>query len=512
MIENIIENIIDSILPIFIILFKLLLSIVFLIIGYIICRFMFFIIRYQIVKHKYKHLPRLNNSICPFFEFFSETGGLEKFLNSLFDKNGETVPIQFLGPYIDGTNFVAISDPEAIREVLVNEEKFPKHPKLYSLFEEIIGKGLVISNGELWKRERKVLTPLFHFGRLKNYVPIILQHSLSTVQRLRENNSQPFKFVPLMNDFTLNVIIDVAFGGDFDANWMYHTWESLLKNLSYFSIWQILIGPKLVNYLPLPSKNGLFKAKKMIEKKVAKAIEKRVKEIENSNGNCEFNDLLGTLILAKDSQGNSTPLKIIVDECLTFLFAGHDTTSNLLSWAIFEIGQHPDVYAKLVKEVDSILIDENSITNEQIEKLNYTKQTLLETLRLHQPVPNVDRLVKEDCYLANQFISKGTAIAIFFSCVHLDPKYWQQPTLFKPERFAQEEIEDRKNFSFLPFSGGPRNCIGQRFALQEAKILLAFLIRNFSFEIINPEKVIGVLKGTMTPANLIVRAIPRKSI
>jgi len=181
---------------------------------------------------------------------------------------------------------------------------------------------------------------------------------------------------------------------------------------------------------------------------------------------------------------------------LTILFAGHDTLTTTLSWIIYFLAKYVDVQAKLRSEIDNILQGQE-ITLEVLPKLTYLKAVINESLRMRPPVPCLLRGTSADSVICDKLIPKNTAIMLDIYAVHHDITYWKEPYTFKPERFLDYEIE---NYTFIPFSAGHRNCIGQRFALQEVMVILAKIMQSFSLS--KPNEPIYALEGVAKPLGL----------
>jgi len=206
-------------------------------------------------------------------------------------------------------------------------------------------------------------------------------------------------------------------------------------------------------------------------------------------------DLL-TKMLAGDEEFGRIPDDQIVDEALTILFAGHDTITATLSWVIYYLAKYVDVQAKLRSEIDDILQGQE-ITLEVLPKLKYLKAVIYEALRMRPPAVFLHRRTSIDSTICGKFVPKNSVVTVNIYAVHHDVTYWEEPYTFKPERFVDYEME---NYTFLPFSAGHRNCIGQRFALQEAMIIMAKIMQVFSFS--EPSEPVYALEGIVKPLGL----------
>jgi cytochrome P450 len=364
---------------------------------------------------------------------------------------------------------------------------------------------------------------------------------MKELHKLNGATVEPF---PVFSKLTLGVIVECAFGGLLhDNDGAVDLWHDAVTSFSSFFLTSQLFGDRVNSFLPLPANRKFFGALRKIRELVQGAIDQkrhllqqRRENNDGQDGDCEEGpaDLLEALLLARDEEGNPMPDQLIQDECLTFLFAGHDTSSNLLSWTMYFLSRHPEVVTKLREEIDRVWAErqiktqasqdgdedeefegqQRGFTHADVPHLHYCKNVLQETLRMRPPVPILDRLVGEDCELGGVRLEKGTYCMISFIGAHHDPHYWPNPLQFRPERFGKEseggDHGSRKHpYAFCPFSAGSRNCVGQKFALLESTLALAELIRNFDVVADPNEHVEMMFVGTMSPINLHVSFVPR---
>ncbi|KAJ8022842.1 Cytochrome P450 4V2 [Holothuria leucospilota] len=209
---------------------------------------------------------------------------------------------------------------------------------------------------------------------------------------------------------------------------------------------------------------------------------------------------LDLLLELHEEDGNFT-IDDIREEVDTFMFEGHDTTAAAISWALFMLGHHPEVQKKVHKELDQVFGNDRDryITNEDIQKLQYLGCVIKETLRLYPSVPMISRQLEEDAILSGQTVPKGTLIIIGIYFLHRSADYFPEPDVFNPDNFLPENVEGRHPFAYIPFSAGPRNCIGQKFAMMEEKVILATLLRKLKFRSLQS------IEDVMPIGNLILR-------
>lgn len=458
------------------------------------------VLRYQLSKHHFEKLPALPGSI-PLTSLFDPKRGMDLFLDGVRKASGEQhrfPKLLNMGPFADGASYIGVTDLDAIKLMMYDTETFVKHPATYDALSTFLGDGLVNSSGDLWLRERRLLTPLFHFQSLKDMFPHILHHCCIMSEKLAKLEGQEVNAVEFFNLVAFGVIIDSAFGGDFDVEWMHKTFNELLLSFSNFMLVRLSCGNSpLLRYVWPVTK--YYRKVDDIRVAAQQLIEKRRREGVSKP------DLLSAMMKVHDEQtGQPIPDKLIIDEAATFLFAGNDTTTNLVSWAAMLLAQNPSAQQTLFEEVQRVVGDE-AMRFEHLAQLRYCRAVVDETLRLRPPVPGfLDRLVTKDVELCGMRIPKGTAVAPLMWCNHLSSEFFDEPDAFKPERFLDDSkpVQSINPFIFLPFSAGPRNCIGQKLAVQEAMAILVHVVKGFQIEQPKSNKVEAAFVGTMTPVGL----------
>jgi len=466
-------------------------------VSYIVLRFIRITLKYQLKKSKYAHLPKQQG--YPILLHFDLFGGFDKLITLFYDNDGNMAPLLHQGPSFDGSHLVAVSDPVLFKEILLTRAaEFPKYPETYDvmLAQELgLGNGLVTAKGEEWKIQRKLITPLFHFAVLKNGIPTVVKNTKLFIKEVIEANpTRRFEVSRLYGSLTGRVIIEFAFGNGFDYNWMSTKYQELLDAVNVYWLAKLIMGDTLVRHLPWPWTTKKQRVLKEIHKKVVEAIEiRRNAPPEQENKVKEHENLIDVLLHAKEP----VPHQMILDECLTFLFGGLDTTSRLISWMTYFLGTYPTIQQKLYDEVQTV-IGQRDITAEDLPKLQYCKQLMNETLRLRPSIPGFDRWATEDCMLGGHFIPKHTVLALYFINAHLDPKHWDKPLEFNPDRWEKEN-PDRHHFAFLPFSAGERSCIGQKFGLQEAAVVICSIVQQYKIKIEEKPKIRIVTDPLLSP-------------
>uniref|UniRef100_A0A6B2LCW6 Cytochrome P450 n=1 Tax=Arcella intermedia TaxID=1963864 RepID=A0A6B2LCW6_9EUKA len=215
-------------------------------------------------------------------------------------------------------------------------------------------------------------------------------------------------------------------------------------------------------------------------------------------------NLLNFLCYSRNEDGELNPENQVVDECVTFIFAGEDTTASTLSWIMYHLSLNPHIQKIMQEEIDRVL-QGNRPTFTNLHSLHYCQNVIKETMRISPVVPILPRMLGKDYIIDGHLVKKGTLIHLFLYGVHVDPKIWKDPKEFNPERWE----DSAKSFHWLPFSAGQRNCIGQKFAMQELLIAIAMIFQKFSVVYNDEKKISPVFEGVLIPKNLEIKFIPR---
>lgn len=399
-----------------------------------------------------------------------------------------------LGPF----NFCVVNEPEDIEKVLSSQQKsFVKSPT-YKPLRDLLGNGLVTTDGSLWAALRRQTAPSFNEASLESFIPF-MHSEIESLLDTWSQDGQPFNIADRMQEITLSVVCRTLFGKNISAQDL----NTLKKS---FSVIQIAFEKRLGSMfpillkLPLPHnlryKNELRKLHTFVDKLIT---ERRA--AVGAEGDPQ--DVLGRLFKDEASQEKVSPedLRATV---LTLLFAGHETTSSALSWTWHLLANHPEAYAKVFSEVKMLGA---APTRKDLESLKWTRQVLLESMRLYAPVPTVARQAKEPVVLGGYTLPTGTCIAIAPYSLHRNPKLWPNPEKFDPSRFKDDSIY--ASYKYLPFVAGPRKCLGDKFAIQEALLVIVHVLKRFDIRGTNHSPV-PIRALTLRSRNgIIVKAVPR---
>nr|AHY35317.1 cytochrome P450 CYP4F [Marphysa sanguinea] len=408
------------------------------------------------------------------------------------DTHGENIKLKLFW-----NDVVAMMNPNSIAAVM--KTSGPKFELAYSLMAQWIGKGILTSDGPHWFRNRRLLTPAFHFEVLKPYTEVFHQTVKNLIATWREKCNGKLTSLEMFEHFslvTLESLAKTAFSTDveFPRKGKKHPYVDAVNTITTATtdrIKSLILRSNFVFYHLTSQGRSTRKALK-VAKDFTKDIVKRRREIRRENQDIKtgkYRDFVDMLLDAKDEDGSGLTDEEILDEVDTFMFAGHDTTASGLSWFMYNMARHPEHQERCREEIKEVLAGQDNITWSDLPKLEYLTMCIKESLRIHSPVLLVARHLSEDFKIPDgRVIPNGTIVWLLLNGVHNNPKVWKNPKVFDPYRFSPENSEKRHSHAFVPFSAGPRNCIGQHFALNELKILAAQVLNNFRLEV-DPEKV-----------------------
>ncbi|KAK9693388.1 hypothetical protein K7432_013940 [Basidiobolus ranarum] len=422
--------------------------------------------------------------------------------------------------YIFSTKVIATNHP-SIAEVIAQEsEYFTKKMVLpFAELKAIGGEGLFTTNTDekVWKLAHKILIPAFSNSSMKTYAEEMGQLALKLCNVLGSfKPDESFLVTDWMTRITFETIGMVGFGYDFKVldsrdsplhpfiEAMSYCLTETKKRTSRSQYWK---------KLPISSNHKFDRMMDLMKDTVDEVITRRKKDAAQ---NKTSNDLLSYMLEASDkSTGEKLTDNVIRDEVVTLLIAGHETTSNTLSWCLYLLARHPAVLKKVIQEIVNVGInDKEPPTISQVSKLKYTNQVLKETLRMYPPVSSLQKYCIKDCILPLGYkIEKDTVAQINIYSLHYNPDFWPEPEVFNPDRFSSAEESKRHPYAWLPFSSGPRACLGTQFALQEAKIVLATMLRRFEFHLMDNKPVLyATNSAALKPENFYMRITRRTEL
>ncbi|KAG5222203.1 cytochrome P450 family protein [Salix suchowensis] len=397
---------------------------------------------------------------------------------------------------------LCITEPELIKELLTKySSKAGKSWLQREGAKHFIGRGLLMANGSDWHHQRHIAAPAFMGERLKSYAGLMVECTKRMLQSL-QNAVESGQTEVEIGGYMTRVSADIISRAEFDSSYekgkrIFHLLTELQSLCHQATRHLCLPGSRFFpsNY------NRQIKSKKMeMDKLLLGIIQSRKDCVEIGRSSSYGNDLLGMLVNEMESRridGFNINLQLIMDECKTFFFAGHETTSLLLTWTIMLLASNPTWQEKVRAEVNEVCNGE-APSIDHLSKFNLLNMVINESLRLYPPATLLPRMAFEDIKLGDLHIPKGLQIWIPVLAIHHSKEIWgEDANEFNPDRFASKPFAPGRHF--IPFATGPRNCIGQSFAMMEAKIILAMLISRFSFQISDSYRHAPVVVLTIKP-------------
>jgi cytochrome P450 len=366
-----------------------------------------------------------------------------------------------------GMDAYMLTDPVAIERILVTEaDSFPKHPEQADRLRKIVGDGLIVSTGHLWERQRDTIQPAFHMSQIKRYADIMVNR---TKEKLADwTASGSLDMDDEMRHLTLDILIEAMFGRDIDpeARGLYSAVEGVRAPSDPRNLPIAILAP---DWAPIPFLRRARKSIDHISDEIYDIIATR------RQNNEERDDLLSLLLAADESMST----KQVRDEMVTFLFAGHETTAVALTYIWDLLSRNPEAETQLHDELDTVL-GTSPPTIADLPALDYTENIVKEAMRLYPPVPELRRTPTESVTIDGYSIPTESLIVLPIWVMHRDERFWEKPDVFNPARW--NATSDRPDFAYFPFGGGKRRCIGQQFARTEAKLIVATIAQQLTFD------------------------------
>lgn len=427
--------------------------------------------------------PRRQGFTSPFRAFRADPPG---FLVRCAREYGDIVHFK-LGP----RHYFLLSHPDYIKAVLVtNNGNFTKSRGLQRA-KVLLGEGLVTSEGEFHQRQRRLAQPAFHRQRLAAYASTMSRQTVELVNRWQ--NGQTRDIAHDMTRLTLAIVNKTLYNTDIEAKadeigaaftacleasqrspaWLFNSLPSVLDSL--------------VDQLPLPANERFRRARARLDATIYRLIAERRRSSDDQG------DLLSMFLHGTDDQpaGERMTDKQLRDEVITIFLAGHETTASAMTWFWYLLSQHPEVEAKVHAEIDAVL-DGSLPTLDHLAHLHYTDMVLHEAMRLYPPVWLIGRQALNSFSVGGYHIPAGSLLILSPYVVHRDPRYFPDPTCFDPIRWTPEARAERPKFSFFPFGGGPRQCIGEAFAWMETALVVATVAQQWKLRLM-PDHPVALL-------------------
>ena len=366
-----------------------------------------------------------------------------------------------------------------------------------SLLKLVLGEGLLSSEGEHWRKQRKLLMPEFHPRAIANFAGEIYACVLEMVQRWKQSsqNGEVVDVADELLSFTLDVVTRTLFSGELSshAGSINHAVKTLLADIGGF-----VRSEFTVSFEISPSRNRAFANDLNNLNEMVYEVIARRRELNQSG--VVHHDLLDLLLETRDEDGAGLSDKAVRDEMVTMLFAGNETTAVMLGWTMHCLAMHEDVDAKVREEVRSTLAG-RAPSLEELPQMPYLKMTLHEVMRMFPPVWSIFRKIDHDGEVGGFLVEAGNTMIISPYTMHFHPDFWPEPERFDPYRFTFEQERDRPKYAYIPFGAGRHLCVGKHFAIMEAQIVTSVLAQCFNWKLQEGHEVRHEPLVTLRPKN-----------
>ena len=392
-----------------------------------------------------------------------------------------------------GERFFLLNDPDFIREVLVTRSKSFAKGRGLEKARTLLGTGLLTSEGDFHRRQRRLIQPAFHHERIRAFAEVMTAQADRLCADWRDGGTLDVSAE--MNRLTLGIVSQTLFGADIDAE-AARVRDSLHTVLHLFPLTMLPFGELLLR-LPLPAMKRLRAARAELDRIIYQFINARRADA------ADHGDLLSMLLAAQDPESSDPADGMsnaqVRDEVMTIFLAGHETTANALAWTWHLLGQHPRVEEKLHAELRHVLVGGRTPTHADVPALVFTEQVVSEALRLYPPAWVVGRRALETCEIGGYEVPARSIVIVSQWVTHRDARWFSEPERFEPGRWTPEFKAALPKYAFFPFGGGPRRCVGEGFAWMELVLLVAATASRWRFENLNAQPVLPEPLITLRP-------------
>lgn len=404
-------------------------------------------------------------------------GGTLPFLRELADRYGDVVKLRMLGK-----EFVMVNHPDDIEAVLVKHAAVMGRDAYIDTLKRTLGEGLLTSEGDLWKHQRKLMSQAFTPKRIRTYGDTMAS---VTAGALHYREDEVVNIHAEMSRITMEVVAAVLFGATIGPREFELVGKSMETLNTYYanSPEAVLLLPR---WVPTPLNLRVTSAVESLDGLIYSIIAKRRAsraQARSAPPAEEQRDLLDVLLNAQDDGGEVMSDQQLRDEAMTLFLAGHETTALALAHTFYLLSKHPEVEKRLRAELDAVLGDRLPNADD-MKQLVFTERVLKEAMRLYPPAWTTGRQANEDVTIGGYHIPKGSQMLVSQWVVHRDARFFPDPEAFDPDRWEPERAKMIPRYAYFPFGGGPRICIGNHFAMLEATLILAIVLRRYHFELL----------------------------
>jgi cytochrome P450 len=372
---------------------------------------------------------------------------------------------------------IVTTDPAVIQHVLkTNSENYHKSEIQKKRMGHFLGKGLLTTEGEAWRTQRRLIQTGFERKQLE-VLSSIMQDSLADSLRDFDRQARfgPVDIYPLMMKITFAMVGRSLFGARLKEE------DIDLISVAISTVQEFMVRQTIQPYLnPWFAVSGELRKHWDLRSRAFGVLDEY---LQRRRKETPGHDLLQILMDARYSDGHGMPDDLILSESMQLLVAGHETSSNALSWLLYLLSTRPDCVERIRREFDSVL-GERSMSYSDVPKFEFTTQAIMEALRLYPPFWMVDRMALADDRVGDIAIPQGSTVVVFIYGAHHSPQYWENPESFDEERFAKVNDKQHTPFTHLPFGAGPRGCIGGNYAMLQILMILSVLLRKYDFRLV----------------------------
>lgn len=398
-----------------------------------------------------------------------------------------------------------LNSPDAFEHLFVSNWRNYRKSTFYDKLRPTFGDGIVVSEGDFWRKQRQLMNPAFHKQSLERIGETMRRKAREHVERLRAHGPDaPFDMSSEITDLSIEIVLESLFSSDIAGRTrgVADAVDAMLE-IAEKRFWAI---PDL-HGTPLSRLYWRHKAARRVFDDIVYAIIER-----RRHTNEPMPDLLGMLLDARDGEtGEGMSDVQLRDEVTTLLVTGHESTANATVWTLYSLARNPDITARVRAEIDAVCGDDLP-TDAALREQTYLRQVIEEAMRLYPPAWTTSRTAIDDDVIMGYPIPAGTNVMVSPHVMHQNPRYWREPGRFDPDRFAPEARDRRPKFAYIPFGGGPRSCIGSNFAMMEMQIAITSLLQAFDLQLAQSEPVECEAVISIRPKDGIrFRAIPREA-
>lgn len=429
--------------------------------------------------------------------------GGEGNLLSLLPSSAYKVPVGKLG--WSRRTILIVNDPALTRSVMTDPSGiYPKNDLMTGALAPLVGDSIFVSNGETWKRQRRMIDPAFSGIRL-NRAFSSMTAAIDDYEALLERRAakgEPFSLDLAMSHLTADIICRTVFSTSLEsqvARDVFEAFSLFERSVAHVELKRLIFDPP---FKEIPQHDKVLDACARIRRHLGELIDGHA-----ARGGVDLGDITAAVLAARDGpDGKGFTREELIDQLGVFFLAGHETTASVLTWCFFILSQQPEAASRLRAEVRDVAGD-GPIDIEQSKRLTFTRNVFREALRLYPPLTFIPRVAAEAAQIGPYRVKRGAMIMIAPWTIHRHKSYWKNPHAFDPDRFSPEREAELVPGAYLPFGMGPRVCVGAAFATTESTLILARLMRRFDFTVASPGAVRPVARLTTRPAKEIVARV-----